>query len=216
MKRRVVMLGPPGCGKGTIATKLENHFGLKHISSGHWLRREVQSGSEFGREIQEFLDHGQLVPDRLVLAALEHWLTKAVLQQGYILDGFPRTRAQAVAFDTLCLEYALPLELVLYCSCPDEVILDRITGRRVCPSCGRTYHVRHFPPRFSGKCDVCHTFLEQRSDDTESVVRDRLKIYKQETEPLVEFYQSQGKLVLLDAVAGTSTAIGQGINALMS
>jgi adenylate kinase len=206
MKRRVVLLGPPGSGKGTVAKKLEEKFGLEHISTGQWFRREMSEGTELGKRVEQYIVRGELVPDEMVLGLIEHWFKPGMIERGYLFDGFPRTRAQAEALDRFCAEQLAPLEVVLYLDCPEEVILDRITGRRVCLSCGKVYHVRTFPPRSSGVCDECGSPLTQRSDDTEEVVRNRLVFYRKITEPLVDYYRESGKLVSLNAALGSEAA----------
>lgn len=216
MKRRVVLLGPPGSGKGTIATQLQAEFGLKHISSGQWLRREIESGTETGSKAKLFLDRGQLAPDEMVLALVGKWLTADVLASGFILDGYPRTKVQAVELDRYCEPKESRLESVLFCSCSDATLIGRMSGRRVCPDCGRSYHVDNMPPKRSGLCDVCDTPIKQRADDTEAIVRSRLAIYNRETEPLVEFYRSQDKLFVIDANEGTESTLASAREALKS
>ena len=206
MKRRIVLLGPPGCGTGTIAEKLEERFKLEHLSTGQWFRKELQQGTKLGIRAEEFIRRGELVPDEIVLGLIEHWLTPDLMKQGFLFDGFPRTRAQAEALDDFCAERSAPLEAVLYLQCSEEVILERITGRRVCLSCGKVYHVRTLPPVSPGICDVCGSALEQRSDDTEAVVKNRLVFYQKVTEPLVDYYRESGKLVSLNAALGSEDA----------
>jgi len=206
MKRRVVLLGPPGSGKGTIAEKLETKFNLEHISTGQWFRREMAQGTELGERARQYIERGELVPESIVLGLIEHWLTPELIKQGYLFDGFPRTRAQAEALDRFCAEKSAPLEAVLYLQCSEDVILERITGRRVCFSCGKVYHVRTLPPVSPGVCDVCGSKLTQRSDDTEAVVKNRLVFYQQVTEPLVDYYRESGKLVSLNAGLGSEDA----------
>jgi adenylate kinase len=206
MKRRIVLLGPPGSGKGTVAAKLEERFGLEHISSGQWFRREMQRGTPLGERARQYIERGELVPDEIVLGLIEQWLTPDLIEQGFLFDGFPRTRAQAEALDRFCAEKSAPLEIVLYLHCSEEVILERITGRRVCLSCGKVYHVRTLPPVSPGICDVCGSKLVQRSDDTEEVVKNRLVFYQKVTEPLVDYYRESGKLVSLNAGLGSEDA----------
>jgi adenylate kinase len=216
MKRRVVLLGPPGSGKGTVAQKLEEKFDLEHVSSGQWFRREIKEGTELGKRVEEYIVRGELVPDDVVLGLIEHWLTPNLVEHGYLFDGFPRTRAQAEALDRFCAEKLAPVEVVLYLDCPEEVILDRITGRRVCLSCGKVYHVRTFPPRSPGICDECVAPLTQRSDDTEEVVKNRLVYYRKITEPLVDYYRESGKLVSLNAALGSEAAYAHAAQVLAS
>lgn len=216
MKRRVILLGPPGSGKGTVAEKLKEKFGLEHISSGQWFRREMKEGTELGKRVEEYIVRGELVPDEMVLGLIEHWLTPGLIAQGYLFDGFPRTRAQAEALDRFCAERSVPVEIVLYLDCPEEMILDRITGRRVCLSCGKVYHVRTFPPRSTGICDLCGSPLKQRPDDTVEVVQNRLVFYRKITEPLVDYYRESGKLVSLNAALGSEAAYAHAAEALES
>ena len=206
MKRRIVLLGPPGSGKGTVAEKLKQRFGLEHVSTGQWFRREMQQGTKLGESARQYIERGELVPDEIVLGLIEHWVTPELLEQGFLFDGFPRTRAQAEALDRFCAEKSAPLELVLYLHLSEDVILERITGRRVCLSCGKVYHVRTLPPVSPGICDVCGSKLVQRTDDTEEVVKNRLVFYQKVTEPLVDYYRESGKLVSLNAGLGSEDA----------
>ena len=206
MKRRIVLLGPPGSGKGTVARKLEERFGLEHVSTGQWFRREMQNGTELGEQARQYIERGDLVPDEIVLGLIAQWVTPELIKHGFLFDGFPRTRAQAEALDRFCAEKLAPLEAVLYLYCSEEVILERITGRRVCLSCGKIYHVRTLPPVSAGICDVCGSKLVQRTDDTEDVVKNRLVFYQKVTEPLVDYYRESGKLVSLNAGLGSEDA----------
>ncbi len=206
MKRRIVLLGPPGSGKGTIANMLESHFNLEHISTGQWFRREMAAGTDLGKQVTANVERGELVPDEMVLGLIEHWLTPELIEHGYMFDGFPRTRAQAEALDKFCAEKKAPLDVVLYLSCPEDLIIERITGRRVCLSCGKNYHVRSSPPRSPGVCDVCGSPLVQRPDDTVEVVKNRLEFYRKITEPLVDYYRKSGKLVSLNGAQGSEAA----------
>jgi adenylate kinase len=216
MKRRIVLLGPPGCGKGTVAAKLEEKFGLEHLSTGQWFRKEMRDDTDLGGRAREYIERGELVPDQIVLGLIQHWLTPELLHHGFLLDGFPRTRSQAEALDSFCAKRLAPLEVVLYLQCSEEVILERITGRRVCLSCGKVYHVQSLPPVLSGKCDVCRSTLVQRSDDTEAVVKNRLVFYQKVTEPLVDYYRESGKLVSLNADLGSEHAYVRAAQILVS
>jgi adenylate kinase len=216
MKRRVVLLGPPGSGKGTVAEMLEAHFNLEHISTGQWFRNETLAGTDLGKQVAGYVERGELVPDELVLGLLDHWLAPNLIEHGYLFDGFPRTRPQAVALDEFCAEKNAPLDVVLYLSAPEDLILERITGRRVCSSCGKNYHVRTLPPRSPGVCDVCGGSLIQRPDDTEEVVRHRLEFYRNITEPLVDYYRNSGKLVSLNGALGSEAAFKNAAQVLAS
>jgi adenylate kinase len=199
MKRRIILLGPPGSGKGTIAAQLQKELGLAHVSSGHLLRQEAESGSSVGLRAKWFLEKGELVPDETVLGFMSHWMQSAPLDRGFILDGFPRTPAQAMALDKWLAAGNTPIELVLFYACDLAVALDRITGRQSCPKCGRVYHVRSMPPKVPGRCNDCGLALIERADDSEAVMRKRFEIYANRTEPLVRYYDRQGKLVVIDA-----------------
>lgn len=216
MKRRVVLLGPPGSGKGTVAPQLENRFGLEHLSTGQWFRKEAEAGTELGRRVREYTARGELVPDEIVLGLLEQWLTPELLAKGFLFDGFPRTVAQARALDRFCEERKAPLDVVLFLELPEVLVLERITGRRVCSTCGRGYHVRNLPPFVPGKCDSCGGVLVQREDDKEEVVQKRLQFYNRVTAPVVDYYRSGGKLVSLNAGVGAEIALAKATEALES
>jgi len=214
MKRRIVLLGPPGSGKGTVAQLLEANFQLEHISTGHWFRREMAEGTVLGKQVEGYVDRGELVPDDLVLGLMENWLTPGNIEQGFLLDGFPRTRPQAEALETFCAAKDAPVDVVLYISCPEDLILERITGRRVCLGCGKNYHVRTLAPRSPGICDVCGLPLAQRADDTLPVVKNRLEFYEKITEPLVEYYRESGKLVSLNGALGSEAVYDEAAQVL--
>lgn len=216
MKRRVLLLGAPGSGKGTVAQMIEEKLHLEHISSGQWFRREMKAGTQLGKQVAGYVLRGELVPDELVVGLMDHWLTPEILEQGFLFDGFPRTRAQAEALDRFCAQKSAPLEVVFFLDLPEDVILERLTGRRVCLSCGKVYHVRTFPPRSTGICDVCGSPLTQRPDDTEEVVRNRLLLYQRVTEPLVDYYRESDKLVSLNAALGSEAAYEHAAQVLAS
>jgi len=214
MKRRVVLLGAPGSGKGTVAERLGKQFGLPHISSGQWFRGEIAAKTELGKKVRTYTESGELVPDDIVVGLFSHWLTDELLKRGFLLDGFPRTLPQAEALDIFFSGHEAPLEIVLYCECPEDVILERITNRRVCLTCGKGYHVRNLPPRVAGVCDSCGSPLVQREDDKPEVVHKRLKSYERLTAPLVEYYRNRGKLTTLDAAQGSDAATVQAAQVL--
>ena len=214
MKRRIILLGPPGSGKGTVATRLHREFGLNHISSGHLLRREVEEGSALGQRARWFLEKGELVPDRTVLQFMGEWIKSAPLEDGFLLDGFPRTLSQARALDQWLATRNAPIEAVILFDCGLKLILDRITGRWSCPKCGRVYHIYSAPPKVAGFCDGCSIALTQRADDSEAVVRKRFEIYRRHANPLASYYEQQGKLTVVDAALSPDERFAKTVAAL--
>jgi adenylate kinase len=195
-----VLLGPPGVGKGTLAEMLCAHFGFLHISTGDILREEVRRGSELGRRAQSFMDSGGLVPDETICAIMASRLQEdEVRRRGCLLDGFPRTLPQAEAFDRLVSQGAPAVERVVLLQAGDELLMQRLTARRVCGACRAVFNVLFTPPRQDGVCDKCGGALEQRGDDTEATARARLRVYGQQTEPLVRFYDQRGLVLRVDA-----------------
>ncbi len=214
MRRRVILLGPPGSGKGTIAAHLVSEHGFRHLSTGNWFRSEVKQGTHIGQVAKVYLDRGELVPDKIVLELMEEWLGSVPSQDGFLLDGFPRTTVQAEAFDDWLAEHQMPVEAVIFCDANVELIIERAAGRRVCAKCGRVYHVRNNPPKITGVCDDCGMPLIIRDDDTESVMRKRFGIYEQQTRPLVNYYRKQGKLSTVDAGVPAKQQIEATVRAL--
>lgn len=194
---RVVLMGPPGAGKGTQAKRLAGTFDMVHLSSGDILRAERSSGSELGRRLTSYLDAGELVPDEIVVAVMAEAISSLSAANGLVLDGFPRTVPQAEALDRQLDAMGRPLEAVLVIDVPDSLLLERITGRRSCPKCGRAYHVKYLSPATPGRCDDCGTELTQRADDTEQVVRERLDVYRRQTEPVIAYYKGHRRPVMV-------------------
>lgn len=191
----LLIMGPPGGGKGTQCEVLIKELNITHISTGDMFRENVKGGTELGLKAKEYMDNGQLVPDELVVAMVKDRLSKPDCAGGFLLDGFPRTVAQAEALDaTLKDDMGIKLDAVLNIAVPREKLLDRLTGRRVCRSCGATFHVLFNKPREEGKCDKCGGELYQRSDDTEVTVNQRLDVYEAQTQPLIKHYGKQGLL----------------------
>jgi adenylate kinase len=198
---RLILVGPPGSGKGTQAARLVQWLGVPHISTGDMLRAAVESGSALGRKARAYLDAGELVPDEVVTRIVAERLSQPDCTQGFILDGFPRTPGQAEALDEELQRAKQPLACVLLLQVPDDVIVERIVGRRLDPETGRIYHLRHDPP----PPGIVHR-LVQRSDDTEEKCRHRLRVYHEQTEALLPFYRRAGLLAEVDGV-GTADEV---------
>lgn len=192
----MVFLGPPGSGKGTQAKKLSQELGLMHISTGDILRDAVKNQTELGKKAKEYMDRGELVPDSIMIALIEEVMPK---EGGFILDGFPRTVPQALALEEMLRGYKKDVDKVFLFDLSEEVVVERLSGRLICSQCGAVYHRKYNPPKEEGVCDLCGGKLIQREDDKEEVVRRRYRVYKEQTSPLVEFYQKRNKLIRLDA-----------------
>jgi adenylate kinase len=197
---RIILLGPPGAGKGTQAKLLIERLGVPQISTGDMLRAAVKAGTPLGREAKAYMDRGALVPDGVIIGLVRERLQAADCVRGYVLDGFPRTVAQAEALEKTLLDLRLSLDHVLCLEVPPEDLVVRIAGRRTCRACGAMFHVRFSPTKRDGACDACGGETYQREDDREDTVRRRLEVYAQQTEPLVRFYEGRG---LLRRIAGT-------------
>jgi adenylate kinase len=200
---RLVLLGPPGAGKGTQARVLGALWHIPQIASGDLLRAAVRDGGELGREAQGFMDRGQLVPDELVLKLIAERLTHSDTEAGFILDGFPRSVPQAEELAGMLSRTHGPIDKVVAVIVPDEEIVQRISGRRTCSSCNAMYHVSFEPPKKAGVCDKCGGELYQRADDAEDTVRERLKVYELNTRPLLDHYRRLGLLAQVDGVGTT-------------
>ncbi|MCX7779972.1 MAG: adenylate kinase [Negativicutes bacterium] len=194
----ILLMGPPGAGKGTQAAKLVEEFGIPHISTGDMFRAAVKEGTPLGRQAKEFMDAGQLVPDSVTIGIVKERLAKPDCQEGFILDGFPRTTEQAEALDRTLQELGIRLDRVINIIVPDSELVSRMTGRRICRGCGATYHVKFNPPRTGSICDKCRGELYQRDDDREETVTKRLAVYQAQTRPLIEYYQDKGLYTEID------------------
>jgi adenylate kinase len=196
---RVVLLGPPGAGKGSLAGLLKEQYHLAHISTGDMLREEIKKGSELGLEIKGLIAKGVLVSDELVTKLVEQRLLHDPdLKKGYMLDGFPRTVKQARDLDTIVARANAPIDFALNMEADADLILKRLTGRRVCRKCGALFHMANKPPLKPGVCDVCGGELYQRTDDNEETIKARMKVYQDSTQPIIDYYAKQHKLKKLD------------------
>jgi len=192
---KIILLGPPGAGKGTIAKALMAQDGSVQISTGDILRAAVAAGTELGKQAEAAMKAGDLVTDELIMGIMEERLLEEDCQQGYLLDGFPRTLPQAEALRALLVKLGEKLDCALELDIPRDVIIDRLTTRRTCLNCGEIYNVKFKPPKVEGVCDVCGNKIVQRDDETEEAIENRLEVYNLQTAPLVEFYRSEGLLV---------------------
>jgi adenylate kinase len=202
MKRRIILLGAPGSGKGTLAERVSAKYGLPQISTGDILRQNKAEGTELGMKAREYMDKGELVPDELVTDLVADRLARPDAQDGYMLDGFPRTIAQAEALDRVLAESGAGIDAVVYLNTPRDELVKRISGRRLCGTCGKSYNVNNeeFAPAAGGVCGVCGGDLIQRPDDTEAVAENRIDVYNQQTLPLVEYYTKAGLLTEFDGM----------------
>lgn len=194
----IMLFGAPGAGKGTQAKFLIEKYGIPQISTGDILRAAIKEGTAMGLEAKKFMDDGKLVPDSTIIGIIKDRLSEDDCKKGFILDGFPRTLAQAEALEVLMKEMNIKLDKVISLNVPDKLILGRIVGRKVCPVCGASFHVEFNPPKVEGKCDLCGADLITRKDDNAETVTKRLTEYHSQTAPLFDFYQSRGVLVDID------------------
>jgi len=199
---RVVFLGPPGAGKGTQARELAQEWGVPHIATGDMLREAVAAGTPLGQDAKRYMDQGALVPDDVIVGVIAERLGKPDAKRGFLLDGFPRTIPQAEALRALLDSLGQPLDRVIFFDVSEAELLRRLTGRRVCRNCGATYHVVSAPSARPGVCDRCGGELYQRADDSEATVRNRLRVYATQTEPLLAYYRDRR---LLSSVRGEGT-----------
>ena len=191
---KLVFIGPPGIGKGTYASILSRKYGIPHISTGDIFREEIARGSELGKRVKEYVDKGLLVPDDIVIEVVKQRLGQPDCKKGFILDGFPRTLKQAEE-----LEKITRIDAAILFEAPLEVIIERVSGRLICPKCGAIYHTKWRPPKTPGVCDVCGSKLVRRKDDEPEVVRRRYEVYLQTFSPIIEFYEKKGLLIRIDA-----------------
>jgi len=195
---RVVLMGPPGVGKGTQAVRLAATRGVVHVSTGDILRDAVGGGTALGRKVREYVEGGRLVPDALMGSLIEDRLSRTDAGPGFILDGFPRTVEQVSILDDVLSNLGISVDHVFLLEAPEDEIVRRLSGRRVCPACKAVYHLESKPPRSAGVCDACGSALIQRADDEEDVIRERLRVYAEQTAPVADAYRDRGVLVRVD------------------
>ncbi|MBE5839694.1 MULTISPECIES: adenylate kinase [Butyrivibrio] len=195
---KIIMLGAPGAGKGTQAQMIADKFNIPHISTGDIFRANIKNGTELGKKAKEFMDKGQLVPDELTVQLLLDRVANDDCKNGYVLDGFPRTIPQADVLDSELTKLGDKVDFAINVDVPDENIVRRMSGRRACLKCGATYHIEHIPPKKEGICDKCGSELVQREDDKPETVQNRLSVYHEQTQPLIDYYDKKNILKTVD------------------
>lgn len=205
----LILLGPPGAGKGTQAKFLVDSYGIPQISTGDMLRAAVKNQTQLGIEAKKYMDAGKLVPDEVVIGLVKDRIQEPDCAKGFMLDGFPRALTQAQALDKMLDAMSLKIDHVVSIEVPSEELLGRLTGRRTCKACGAGFHVKFDPPKAAGKCDKCGGELYQRDDDNEATVSNRLKVYDDQTKPLIDYYQAKGLLRPIHGVGDISEIQGR-------
>lgn len=195
---KIIMLGAPGAGKGTQAKMIADKYGVPHISTGDIFRANIKNGTELGMEAKKYMDQGLLVPDELTVRILLDRVAQDDCKNGYVLDGFPRAIPQAEVLDSELTKLGDHIDYAINVDVPDENIVKRMSGRRACLTCGATYHIEHVPPKKEGICDVCGSELVLRDDDKPETVKNRLNVYHEQTQPLIDFYTEKGVLKTVD------------------
>ena len=210
---KIILLGPPGAGKGTQAKFIVESKGIPAISTGDILRENVRNETALGVEAKKFMEAGKLVPDSLLIDIIKDRLAKDDVKGGWMLDGYPRTMPQAEAMDEILPSLGQKIDVVLNIDVPDEELVKRVTGRRMC-NCGATYHIQFNPPKVEGKCDACGADLYQRADDTEETVMERIQAYHAQTQPLIDYYDKKGIVVTVLGVGDIKAIFGNVAEAL--
>ena len=210
----IVLLGPPGAGKGTQAARIVEKYGVPHISTGDIFRANIKAGTELGKRAQEYMNRGELVPDDLVIEIATTRLLADDCAEGFLLDGFPRTVYQAEKLDEFLAAHGSKIDKVLDIAVEKEELMVRLTGRRVCKACGASYHVVNIPPKKEGICDVCGGPLVQRADDNAETVANRIEVYEAQTMPLIEYYEKAGNIAHIDGATGLESVFADIVKAL--
>ncbi len=205
---KIIMLGAPGAGKGTQAKMIADKYSLPHVSTGDIFRANIKNGTELGMEAKKYMDQGLLVPDELTVKILLDRVAQDDCKNGYVLDGFPRTIPQAEVLDKALAGLGESIDYAIDVDVPDENIISRMSGRRACLSCGATYHIEHVPPKKEGICDRCGKELVLRDDDKPETVKNRLKVYHDQTQPLIDFYNGKGVLRTVDGTQDMQDVFG--------
>ncbi|MGL5652589.1 MAG: adenylate kinase [Paraclostridium sp.] len=213
---RIILLGPPGAGKGTQAAGIVEKYNIPHISTGDIFRKNIKEGTELGKKAKGYIDQGLLVPDELTVGLVTDRIAQADCEKGFMLDGFPRNVAQAQHLDEYLKEVGISLDKVVNIEVDKDILVGRAVGRRICKSCGATYHVEFNPPKVDGICDVCGGELYQRADDNEETVSKRIQVYLDETKPLVNYYSEEGIIANINGQQSIDNVFGDIVEALGS
>ena len=209
MLKNIILMGPPGAGKGTLAKQLKSEYDLVHISTGDMFRENIKAGTKLGLLAKSYIDNGHLVPDEVTIDMLKDRLAQKDCEKGFLLDGFPRTLPQAEALERLSKEIKRPIEVVVNLDCDNKELIRRISGRRVCKNCGAPYHIETMKPKVDGVCDLCGGPLYQRADDNEEALKVRLDHYVKDTKPLLDFYEKRGLLKNFNSLVGSQDLFNQ-------
>lgn len=207
--KTIILLGAPGAGKGTIAEGIRNESAFIHVSTGDMLREAVKNGTVVGRQAEGYMKRGELVPDDVIVGIVGERLERGARDLAYMFDGFPRTLDQARLLDEALARYASKVDKVFLLDAPRDLLLARLTGRRVCRKCGQSYHVINIPPKKEGICDLCGGELYQRADDSESTILNRLEVYAKQTESLISYYEKKGVLVHVDSARQRQATVAE-------